>query len=114
MNPLADVTIIRSTFSMAGQTLAIHVVGDPIADNNGVFYVYGDHLGSTTLLTYGLTAVGDDHAAAGDPVPNTLAHYTPFGDWRTEPTQTMTDRGFTGHRSNNKGSDGIGLIYMNA
>ena len=47
-------------------------------------------------------------------VPNTLAHYTPFGDWRTEPTQTMTDRGFTGHRSNNKGAGDMGLIYMNA
>ncbi|MCA9968900.1 MAG: hypothetical protein KC425_01730, partial [Anaerolineales bacterium] len=57
-------------------------------------------LGSTALLTYGLTAVGGDHAAAGDPVPNTLARYTPFGDWRTEPTAGLTNRGYTRHRHN--------------
>jgi RHS repeat-associated protein len=30
--------------------------------------------------------------------------------WRTTPTQTLTDRGFTGHRHNND----LGLIYINA
>ena len=34
----------------------------------------------------------------------------PFGAWRTTPSQTLTDRGYTGHRHNND----LGLIYMNA
>ncbi|GIK58710.1 MAG: hypothetical protein BroJett015_43730 [Chloroflexota bacterium] len=42
--------------------------------------------------------------------------YYPFGDWRTEPTANLTDRGFTGHLHNNIGNapDDIGLVYMQA
>ncbi|MCZ7672018.1 MAG: RHS repeat-associated core domain-containing protein [Chloroflexi bacterium] len=40
----------------------------------------------------------------------------PFGDWRTEPDNLPTNRGFTGHVHNNLGggADDLGLIYMNA
>ncbi|MCA9931923.1 MAG: RHS repeat-associated core domain-containing protein [Anaerolineales bacterium] len=47
-------------------------------------------------------------------VTGSLARYTPFGDWRTEPGADLTDRGFTGHMSNNTGNNDLGLIYMNA
>ncbi len=52
----------------------------------------------------------------GDLVPDSTARYTPFGDWRTEPgtNPAITDRGYTGHNSNNSGANDLGLIYMNA
>ncbi len=54
--------------------------------------------------------------SGGSLVPGSEARYTPFGDWRTEPTAGLTDRGYTGHKSNNLGggADDLGLIYMNA
>ena len=44
------------------------------------------------------------------------ARYLPFGDWRTQPEDLPTNRGFTGHVHNNLGggADDLGLIYMNA
>jgi hypothetical protein len=85
---------------MAGQVVAVKVSGDPIATNNGLFYVYSDHLGSTTAL---IDSSGD---LIGSPT-----RYLPFGEYRgAAPTQTVTDQGFTGHKHN----DDIGLIYMNA
>ncbi|MFQ5401281.1 MAG: hypothetical protein ACE5E7_16995 [Anaerolineae bacterium] len=48
-------------------------------------------------------------------MPGSLACYSPFGDWRTEPTAGLTDRCFTGNKSNHlgNGADDLGLIYMN-
>jgi RHS repeat-associated protein len=43
-------------------------------------------------------------------VPGSTARYYPFGAYRTTPSQTITDRQFTGHQHN----DDLGLIYMNA
>jgi RHS repeat-associated protein len=43
-------------------------------------------------------------------VSGSTARYYPFGAYRTTPTQTITDRQFTGHQHN----DDLGLIYMNA
>jgi RHS repeat-associated protein len=62
-------------------------------------------------MTYG---PGHASGTAGALVPGTLARYLPFGDWRAQPSADLTDIGFTGHKSNNVGSNDIGLIYMNA
>ncbi len=99
--------IQRSTYSIAGQAAALRVVekdANNTVTSNELVYIHSDHLGSTS-------AMSDNMGVA---VPNSTARYTPFGDWRTEPTADLTDRGYTGHKSNNIGSDGIGLIYMNA
>ncbi|MBE7529139.1 MAG: hypothetical protein HS099_05340 [Ardenticatenaceae bacterium] len=51
-------------------------------------------------------------------MPLRQAQCRPFGGYRpgSAPTQTITDRDFTGHLHNNIGSgaDDIGLVYMNA
>ena len=64
------------------------------------------------------------NASNGATVSGTISRYLPFGDWRTEPTAGLTDKGYTGHPStllrtgkhNNlgNGNNDIGLIYMNA
>jgi hypothetical protein len=38
-------------------------------------------------------------------VLNSIAPYLPFGDWRTQPSADLTDIGYTGHKSNNLGSN---------
>jgi RHS repeat-associated protein len=96
--------IQRSTYFLGGQVIATRVTTSPPASGDGLYYIHGDHLGSTSLLTNSSGAV----------VSGSAARHYPFGDYRTTPTQTITDRGFTGHRQNNLGSNGIGLIYMGA
>ena len=56
------------------------------------------------------------NASNGAAVSGTISRYLPFGDWRTEPTAGLTDKGYTGHTHNNlgNGNNDIGLIYMNA
>jgi len=49
--PAPPVVIHRKTFSLAGQPIAVKVDGDPVNDNNGIFYIHTDHLGSTVVLT---------------------------------------------------------------
>jgi hypothetical protein len=44
----------------------------------------------------------------GSLVSGSIARYLPFGAWRTTPTQTLTDRGYTGHLENGY----IKLLYM--
>ncbi len=86
--------------------MAVQVSGDPDPANNGLFHIYADHLGSTGSLS----------DSSGVYIPNSHAKYTPFGDWRTEPTATAGDRYYTNHKHNNLGggADDLGLIYMNA
>ncbi len=48
--------------------------------------------------------------AAGAAVAGTAAYYQPYGNYRTTPTTTLTERGYTGHHENRD----IGLTYMNA
>jgi RHS repeat-associated protein len=98
-------TIIRSTYSLADQMMAVRVSGDPVSGNNGLFYYHTDHLGSAHILT---------RDAGGSVLTASLARYYPYGGFRTAPTATQTDRGFTGHRHNNLGNNDLGLIYMNA
>lgn len=94
-------TTHRTTYALAGQAIAIRVTGDPKPANNGLFYVYGDHLGSATVLNKG-----------GTKVTGSETYYAPFGGYRNAPTTNpaISDRGYTGHRHNNE----LGLIYMNA
>jgi len=68
--------------------------------SNSHAFVYPDHLGSNVLsdLT-GTAVVGSE------------AHYLPFGGYRgSVPTQTLTDRGYTGQKENLD----LGLMYYNA
>ncbi|MBX3060204.1 MAG: hypothetical protein KF770_27420 [Anaerolineae bacterium] len=92
----------RITFSIAGQAVALKVIGSSTA----TYYLYTDHLGSTSTMS----------TTAGGTVSGSTSRYYPFGDWRTEPTANLTDRGFTGHLHNNLGNapDDIGLVYMQA
>ena len=86
--------------------MAVQVSGDPDPANNGLFHIYADHLGSTGSLS----------DSSGGYIPNSHAKYTPFGDWRTEPTATAGHRYYTNHKHNNlgNGANDLGLIYMNA
>ncbi len=75
-----------------------------VGGDNALYYLIADRLGSTRRIL----------TESGDPVTGSIARYTPFGDWRTEPTANLTDRGFTGHMQENLGSNDLGLIYMQA
>ncbi len=99
-------SIQRISLSFAGGPVAVQVSGDPDPANNGLFHIYADHLGSTGSLS----------DSSGVYIPNSHAKYTPFGDWRTEPSATAGDRYYTNHKHNNLGggADDLGLIYMNA
>ena len=93
--------IQRSRYSLAGQTIAIRVTSSDANDSNtGLFYYLTDHLGSTSVL------MTSSNGLKG----GSTARYHPFGSYRTTPTQTISDRHYTGHAHN----DDLGLVYMNA
>ena len=92
----------RTTYSLGGQAVALRVQG-PGSENN-LYYLITDRLGSTRLVL----------SEGGSAVPGSTARYLPFGDWRTEPTANLTDRGFTGHMQENLGNNDLGFIYMRA
>ena len=102
-----DFEVHRATYMIGGQAIATKISGDPVPSNNGIFYFYNDQLGSVTSMS---------NASNGATVSGTISRYLPFGDWRTEPTAGLTDRGYTGHKHNNLGggANDLGLIYMNA
>ncbi len=82
-----------------GLAVAVRVSGDPVADNNGLFYLYSDQLGSTSTM---------QHEDGRDP---RQTRYTPFGDYRAgSTTNPITDRGYTGQKENMD----LGLMYYNA
>lgn len=94
-----QVVIQRSTYQLAGQDVAVRISGDPNPENNGLFYLYTDHLGSVVSVT--------------DEDGNIVDHITrfyPYGTPRSGGTSEITDQGFTGHKHN----DDLGLIYMNS
>jgi RHS repeat-associated protein len=101
-NPTAATPLRRSTYSLAGQTIATRVSGDPVSGNNGLFTIYSDHLGSTSLVVN----------SGNNPVAGSRTWYLPFGGYRpnTAPTQTITDRDFTGQKENME----LGLLYYQA
>jgi hypothetical protein len=51
--------------------------------------------------------------SSGTLVNGSLARYESYGGFRTVPTTNpgITDRGFTGHKHNNTGSNDLDLIY---
>lgn len=100
-SPTSNPTV-RITFSIAGQAVALKVIGS----SSNTYYLYNDHLGSTSTMS----------TTAGGTVSGSTARYYPFGGWRTEPTAGLTDPGFTGHLHNNLGSgaDNLRLVYMQA
>ena len=96
-----QIIIQRSTYAVAGQTIAVRKVTleNGLAQSNELFYLYSDHLGSVSTIQN----------------PDGMverARYLPFGGYRTTPTTnpSITDRGFTGQKHNNS----LGLIYYNA
>ncbi|MCZ7672017.1 MAG: hypothetical protein M5U34_35275 [Chloroflexi bacterium] len=45
------VVVQRSTYALAGQTIAVRVSGDLVEPtNNGLYYMYSDHLGSVSAI----------------------------------------------------------------
>jgi RHS repeat-associated protein len=102
-DPSGTAVIQRSSYAIAGHTVALHVVEK---DANGVeltntfYYFHTDHLGSTS-------AMSDDTNSL---VSGSTSRFAPFGTYRTEPTANLADRGFTGHMENRT----VGLTYMNA
>jgi RHS repeat-associated protein len=76
----------------------MRVQGDPNPSANGLFYMLGDHLGSTSLVT----------DAAGNEVSE--KRYTPWGETRYSSGAAPSSRGFTGQQE----EAGIGLYFFNA
>ncbi|MCL4872211.1 MAG: hypothetical protein KJ063_24900, partial [Anaerolineae bacterium] len=92
-------SIIRRTYFLGGQAVATRIIGDPA--NDGLFYLHGDHLGSTSLLTYG--------SSPGNMVPGTETRYLPYGAHRLAHHQ-LTERDYTGQKENLE----LRLLYYNA
>jgi RHS repeat-associated protein len=101
-----EVIVQRTTYTIAGQTvfLRIRILEDNVEVSSDLYALHSDQLGSTSTLSY-LKADG----TAGR-VYDSRAFYTPFGDYRLQPTGDYTDRGYTGQKENME----IGLIYYNA
>ncbi|MDY7080492.1 MAG: RHS repeat-associated core domain-containing protein, partial [Chloroflexota bacterium] len=72
------------------------------ASGSVVYYLHGDHLGSTSLTTYG------SGPQAGEVVARQLYH--PYGEVRWSEGTLPTDFGFTGQRD----VPGAGLVFMHA
>jgi len=98
--------IQRSTYSLAGQAIAVRVAGSPLATNNGLFYLYSDH--ASALLSTGLGSASAIVTSGGQKVNET--RYLPFGGYRSGGPNALTDRGFTGQKENME----LGLLYYNA
>ena len=96
--------IICKDYSFNGRTIATRISGNQEGDN-GLFYIHSDHLGSTSIMSY-----GQGHSQQGQEVLGSQASYLPFGDWRVEPGHELTDQGFTGQKHNMD----LGLYYYNA
>ncbi|MCA9933924.1 MAG: hypothetical protein KC415_08375, partial [Anaerolineales bacterium] len=45
-----QIAIQRSTYFLAGQAVAVRVTGDLDIANDGLFYLYSDHLGSASAI----------------------------------------------------------------
>jgi RHS repeat-associated protein len=94
-----------SYYYLGAQRVALAISGDPDSERNGLFYIHVDHLGSTSLLSY-----GQGQVAVGEEVSGSRAAHLPFGEYRVEPEAGLSDRGFTGHRD----LGGLGLVHMKA
>ncbi|HSH05822.1 MAG TPA: RHS repeat-associated core domain-containing protein, partial [Anaerolineae bacterium] len=97
--------ITRHNYTFNGELVASRVTGHPQTANNGLFYPFTDHLGSTRFLTY-----GQNHPKSGQKVVGSDRHYTPFGQQTKQQTTDITPHGFTGHHENPDWD----LIFMNS
>ena len=96
-----SVTARRVTYTIAGQAVASRVQTFSPTASNTLYRLYTDHLGST--ITHS--------TMSGGTVAGANTYYLPYGSYRgTPPTQTLTDRDFTGQRENRE----LGLLYFNA
>ncbi len=98
------ITIRRTTLSLIGQTIAVHVWKSDTGGVGNIHYLFSDHLGSSSVVA--------DHNG-NYTNPDDRAQYMPFGEMRgSTPTylNDVTDRGFTGHKENYY----IKLLYANA
>jgi RHS repeat-associated protein len=93
-------TVVRKTYFLGGQAVATRVESLPAQSGDGFYYLHSDHLGSSSLLTN----------SSGAKVAGSETRYYPYGSQRLAPSQTITDRNFTGQKENLE----IGLIYYNA
>jgi uncharacterized protein RhaS with RHS repeats len=82
-------TTRRSYYLLGGQPIALRVSSSPSDPDDGLYFIHGDHLGSTGLLT---DAQGEKKGG--------LIRYYPFGEYRVGPTTELTDRGYTGQQEN--------------
>jgi RHS repeat-associated protein len=99
------IAVGTSYYYFGSQRVALRISGDPDPERNGLFYIHTDHLGSTSLLSY-----GQGYEDVGEEVPGSRAAHLPFGEYRVEPAAGLSDRGFTGHRE----LEGLGLVHMRA
>lgn len=96
--PAPSGQIWRSYYFAGAQRIAVRVQGDPVPANNGVFYLLGDHLGSTNVVV--------------DPGGNLVSElrYKPWGETMYASGTSPTDYRYTGQRE----EAGIGLYYYRA
>ena len=100
----------KSYYYAGNQLIALRVEGDPVPSKNGVYYLHTDHLGSTSLTTCGNTG-GCAGTPLGGEMPGTRQNYYPFGQIRTQGTNLLTDKGFTGQRLDDTGLMHYGARY---
>jgi len=94
---------VRKYYALGSQRVAMRVSGAPASTptRNGVYYLYTDHLGSTSLVTTGEDRVG---LAAGSVWTRQL--YDPYGAVRYADNPhgpAPTDYGYTGQRATDLG-----------
>ena len=90
--------IWKSYYFAGSQLVALRVEGDPVTTTNGLFFLHGDHLNSTSLTT----------DASGNSVARQL--YDAWGNVRYVTGTLPTDIGYTGQRFDNS----TGLMYYQA
>jgi RHS repeat-associated protein len=88
----------RKYYFAGAQRVAMRVVGDPVPANNGVFYLLGDHLGSTNLV------VDEDGIEVAE------LRYKAWGETRYSSGSPGTDYRYTGQRE----EASFGLYYYRA
>ena len=57
---------------MGNQAIAAPIVGDPTTSHNGLFYLYSDHLGSNSVMSYYKLDDGSNHTQIGQAVTGSL------------------------------------------
>jgi len=93
-----EATTTRAYYYAGAQRVAIRVQGDPDPADNGVFFLLGDHLGSTSVTAN----------ASGAKVAE--LRYKAFGETRYEWGSTPTTYRYTGQRQ----EAALGLYYYGA